>query len=46
MATTYAEVSKGGAGIHLHYIYTGDPTKLKRIYSDNIEVKIFTGKVH
>lgn len=41
---TYAEVSKGGAGIHLHYIYTGDPTKLKRIYSDNIEVKIFTGK--
>jgi hypothetical protein len=41
---TYAEVSKGGAGIHLHYIYTGDPTKLKRIYSDDIEIKVFTGK--
>lgn len=41
---TYAEVSKGGAGIHLHYIYTGDPTKLSRIYDDRIEIKVFTGK--
>ena len=41
---TYAEVSKGGAGIHLHYIYTGDPTKLKRLYAEDIEVKVFTGK--
>lgn len=41
---TYAEVSKGGAGIHLHYIYTGDPTKLSRIYDENIEIKVFTGK--
>lgn len=41
---TYAEVSKGGAGIHLHYIYTGDPTKLSRTYDDQIEVKVFTGK--
>jgi hypothetical protein len=40
---TYAEISKSGAGIHLHYIYTGDPTKLSRIYSDHIEVKAFTG---
>ena len=41
---TYAELSKSGGGIHLHYIYTGDVTKLSRIYDDNIEVKVFTGK--
>lgn len=40
---TYAELSKSGAGIHLHYIYTGDPSKLSRVYDDRIEVKIFTG---
>lgn len=41
---TYAELSKSGAGIHLHYIYSGDPTKLSRVYDDHIEVKVFTGK--
>ena len=41
---TYAEVSKGGSGIHLHYIYTGDVTKLSRLYADEIEIKVFTGK--
>lgn len=41
---TYAELSKSGAGIHLHYIYTGDPAKLSRIYDENIEIKVFTGK--
>lgn len=41
---TYAELSKSGAGIHLHYIYSGDPSKLSRVYDDNIEVKVFTGK--
>lgn len=40
---TYAELSKSGGGIHLHYIYKGDVTKLSRIYADNIEVKTFTG---
>ena len=40
---TYAEISKGGSGIHLHYIYTGDPEKLSRIYDDDIEIKVFTG---
>ena len=40
---TYAELSKSGAGIHLHYIYAGDPSKLSRIYDDHIEVKVFTG---
>lgn len=41
---TYAELSKSGAGVHLHYIYTGDPSKLSRIYDDFIEIKVFTGK--
>ncbi len=41
---TYAELSKSGCGIHLHYIYTGDISKLSRIYDDHIEVKIFSGK--
>ena len=41
---TYAELSKSGCGIHLHYIYTGgDPKELSRIYEDNVEVKVFTG---
>lgn len=40
---TYAELSKSGGGIHLHYIYTGDVTTLSRIYDDEIEVKVFTG---
>ena len=40
---TYAELSKSGQGIHLHYIYSGDPSKLSRIYDDRIEVKVFTG---
>ena len=41
---TYAELSKSGAGIHLHYIYSGDASKLSRIYDEHIEVKVFTGK--
>ena len=40
---TYSELSKSGAGIHLHYIYTGDVAKLSRVYDDNIEIKVFTG---
>ena len=41
---TYAEVSKGGQGIHLHYIYDGDVSKLSAIFDENIEVKVFRGK--
>lgn len=40
---TYTELSKGGAGLHLHYIYEGDPAELSRIYSDGIEIKVFNG---
>lgn len=42
--STYAELSKSGQGVHLHYIYTGDATKLSRVYDDHIEVKVFSGK--
>ena len=40
---TYAELSKSGAGIHLHYIYEGDTSKLSRVYEEEIEIKVFTG---
>lgn len=41
---TYAEFSKSGKGVHLHYIYTEDPKKLSAIYADHIEVKVYSGK--
>lgn len=41
---TYAEYSQGGKGLHLHYIYDGDPTELDSIYAKDIEIKVFTGK--
>lgn len=40
---TYAEFSKGGAGIHLHYIYDGDVSKLSSVYEPGIEIKVFNG---
>ena len=41
---TYTELSKSGKGLHLHYIYDGDISKLSSVYGDNIEVKVFNGK--
>lgn len=40
---TYAELSKSGAGIHLHYLYSGDPEKLERLFDKDIEIKVFKG---
>ena len=41
---TYAEVSKSGGGLHLHYIYTGgDPSELSNLISEGIEIKVFSG---
>lgn len=40
---TYSELSKSGGGIHLHYIYNGDATKLSRVFAEHIEIKVFTG---
>lgn len=41
---TYAELSKSGEGIHLHYIYKGDVSRLSRIFEPDVEIKTFTGK--
>ena len=40
---TYSEVSKSGNGLHLHYIYDDDATKLSRVFSEGIEIKVFNG---
>lgn len=41
---TYAELSKSGKGVHLHYIYNGDVSRLSLKYADHIEIKKSTGK--
>lgn len=41
---TYAELSQGGQGLHLHYIWNGDIEKLSSIFDVNVEVKTFKGK--
>ena len=38
---TYAETSRSDAGIHLHYIYTGDVKDLDSKYDEHVEVKIY-----
>lgn len=40
---TYAEISKSGQGLHLHYICNGDLSNVASIVADGIEVKIFRG---
>lgn len=40
---TYAELSKSGAGIHLIYIYDGDPEEVAKLYDEDIELKFFKG---
>lgn len=40
---SYAELSKSGKGIHLHYFYDGDVTELSGIYDVGIEVKTLLG---
>lgn len=40
---TYAEISKSGGGVHLHYLYEGDISQLDKLYSEGIEVKVYTG---
>lgn len=41
---TYAELSKSGEGIHLHYHYEGDASQLSRVFEPGIEIKVFTGE--
>ena len=42
---TYAELSQGGNGVHLHYIYAGDVSELAAHMPDkpNIEIKTLLG---
>ena len=40
---TYAEVSKGGKGLHLHYIWDGDISQLSNLFEQGIEIKTFRG---
>lgn len=40
---TYAELSKSGQGIHLHYIYNGDVDKLAETADEHVEIKVFKG---
>lgn len=43
--STYAEFSKSGGGVHLHYYYEGDATQLSAYFDEGIEVKVFTGNL-
>lgn len=40
---TYAELSKSGQGIHLHYIFSGDVNLVSNVYDEHIEIKVFSG---
>lgn len=40
---TYAELSKSGGGVHLHYNYDGDVSRLASSFSEGIEVKVYRG---
>ena len=41
---TYAEISRSGSGIHLHYIYEGDDVgDSAPVFADGIEVKVYSG---
>lgn len=41
---TYAELSRSGQGVHLHYIYAGDISTLATEFTEGIEIKLFRGK--
>lgn len=41
---TYAELSQGGQGLHLHYIWKGDVDTLSKLYAEDIEIKVYKGK--
>ena len=40
---TYAELSQGGNGVHLHYEYTGDVSQLAPAFKEGVEVKTLLG---
>jgi hypothetical protein len=40
---TYAEISRSGSGIHLHYDYAGDTSELAPMFAEGVEVKTYSG---
>lgn len=40
---TYAEISKSGGGVHLHYFYDGNALTLEKYYAPDIEIKTDKG---
>lgn len=40
---TYAEFSKGGSGVHLHYRFRGSVSRLETLYEPGVEIKTFSG---
>lgn len=40
---TYTETSKSGQGIHLHYIWDGEPSELASLIKEDVEIKVFKG---
>lgn len=40
---TYAEFSKSGGGVHMHYIWDGDVSELANVIQPGIEVKVYNG---
>lgn len=40
---TYAEISRSGKAVHLHYNYSGDVSRIDPQYADGIEIKVYSG---
>ena len=41
---SYAELSRSGGGVHIHYRYSGDPSELSRMVRPGVECKVYSGK--
>ena len=41
---SYAELSRSGGGVHIHYRYPGDPSELSRLVAPGVECKVYSGK--
>lgn len=41
---SYAELSRSGGGVHIHYRYQGDSSELSRMVAPGVECKVYSGK--
>ena len=41
---SYAELSRSGGGVHIHYRYPGDPSEISRMVAPGVECKVYSGK--